>query len=174
MSELADERQEYEGNPEQSLSTLLCVSIPMLYGGDRFRMEAAKMGDKEHLDAVQSQAEQSLDSTRWLLGAMGTCMAIANESENMPREAMVSLGWGINFLADLQEGLENIRSTAEYWLKLETKRAVLREKYGDLDAANMSTDEIDAFVRDCWEIPECRQLVTDAVERFRKEEASHE
>ena len=132
----------------------------------RFRIEAAKMGDRDHLEAIQSQAEQSLDSTRWLLGAMGTCMAIANESENMPREAMASLGWGINFLTDLQEGLENVRSTAAYWLSLETKRTALREKYGD--TTKLSTSETEAFLRDAVEIPECRELIISAIERARE------
>ena len=171
MSELAGERQEYEGNPEESLSTPLCVAIPMMYGSDRFRIEAAKMGDRDHLDAIQSQAEQSLDSTRWLLGAMGICMAISNESENMPREAMASIGWGINFLTDLQEGLENVRSTAAYWLGLETKKTALREKYGD--PTKLSPSETKDFLRDALEIPECLLIIEEAVERYRKE-GSHE
>ena len=166
MCELTDERQEYEGNPEQSLSTLLCVSIPMLYGGDRFRIEAAKMRDRDHLKAIKNQAEQSAGSLRWLLGSLGICMAIANESENMPRDAMVSIGWGINFLSDLQEGLESVRSTAEYWLSLETKRTALREKYGD--PTKLSPSETEAFLRDAVEIPECRELIISAIERARE------
>ncbi len=112
----ATEKQEYQGNPEQSLSTLLCVSIPMLYGGDRFRMEAAKMGDRDHLEAVKNQAELGQDSVRRLLESMGVCMAIASESENMPREVRVGLGGGIRFLSDLDEGLASVGSGAEYWL----------------------------------------------------------
>ena len=114
MSE--DQKPDYMGNPQHFLSTLLCVSLPTLYGGDRFRMEAVKMDDKALLKAIKHQAEQSQDSVRWLLSSMGTCIAVACESKEMPREALVSLGWGINFISDLDEGLEQVRSTAEYWL----------------------------------------------------------
>ena len=83
--------KKYVGDPEQSVSTLLGVSISVLYGGDRFRDAAAKVYDKELLGATKNQAEQGADSIRYLLESLGVWVSIANESENMPREAMMKL-----------------------------------------------------------------------------------
>ncbi len=176
MSEQTDDRPEYiPHRPEQNLSTLLIVSIPMLFGGDRFRLEAAMMDDLGLLQEVQDQARTSSESVRWLIDAIGTTLAIANESENMPRETTLSIGWGISFLADLQEGLENVRDTATYWVKLAGQKAKLREKFKDLDVSKWSP-EVEAFLRECLEVPSVREdlsrLVTEYTAKAAQEEVA--
>ena len=165
QTNLADRPEYVPYNAEKNLSTLLIVSIPMLYGGDRFRLEAALMDDTGLLEAVESQTSTSIQSIGYLLEGMGVCLAIASESENMPRESIVSIGWGINFLMDLQEGLENTKSTAAYWLKTAGQKARLREKYEDLDVAN--SDEVAAFLKECLKVPSLYEDIARLVGEYK-------
>ena len=68
----ADRPEYIPYNAEHNLSTLLVVSIPMLYGGDRFRLEAAMMDDTGLLESVESQASTKHKKHRVLLAQRGT------------------------------------------------------------------------------------------------------
>ena len=90
----------------------------------------------------------------------------------MPGETTISIGWGISFLADLQEGLESVRSTASYWLKLAGQKARLREKFKDLDVSK--SPEVEAFLRECFEVPSAREELSRLVTEYTAKAAQEE
>jgi hypothetical protein len=104
----------YISNAEHPIRDLLINLIPMLYGGAGRTIGATEENNEELLVSIIAQCDNALTAVTELIEGLGVAQAIAMESENMPKEALVQIGWGNKFLASAAEAIDQVRSDTDH------------------------------------------------------------
>ena len=109
---------QYMSFPENCAMDLILTLIPRLYGGERYQIKTlTEQANVQLLEEIVIQVDNCKCSLHSLKEGLGTALAVASQSGELPERSVTDIGWGIRFLANLEEALDSLKSDSEYSMK---------------------------------------------------------
>ncbi len=116
--------------------------IPRLYGGESYHTKHYNEAKNEELlEDIVKQIDNSKCGLNSVKEGLGVAVAIANQTEEFSNDAMAHVGWGIQFLANLEKALDHFKSDIEYMRRTPDCLEELREAIAAVPKASIPTDE---------------------------------
>ena len=108
----------YMTHPNKCAHDLILRLIPTLYAGKKYRQAIGPQLDNELLiEAVSQQVSNAHSSISNLIEGVGVAQAVAADSDNLPNGAAAQIGWGMQFLAELDEAILILRDDTQHLIK---------------------------------------------------------